>query len=117
MSFTRLGVHCERVRMVNSTVRGFYHDCKHHGSQYVFSLHATTGEDPGVGSVGAPWRRGGVGWSGGDRRQAIGSMLPVPQIWRVLNPVGVPATPRMPHGVRVPETQPRSLGLRTGAGC
>lgn len=40
-----------------------------------------------------------MGWSGGDRRQAIGSMLPVPQIWRVLNPVGVPATPRMPHGV------------------
>lgn len=40
-----------------------------------------------------------MGWSGGDRRQAIGSMLPVPQIWRVLNPMGVPATPRMPHGV------------------
>lgn len=33
-----------------------------------------------------------MGWSGGDRRQAIGSMLPVPQIWRVLNPVGVPGT-------------------------
>lgn len=46
MSFTRLGVHCERVRMVNSTLRGFYHDCKHHGSQYVFSLHR-----------GGPWGR------------------------------------------------------------
>lgn len=65
MSFTRLGVHCERVRMVNSTLRGFYHDCKHHGSQYVFSLHGKM-PPPGRTLGSAPWvpRGGGEVWAG-----------------------------------------------------
>lgn len=75
MSFTRLGVHCERVRMVNSTVRGFYHDCKHHGSQYVFSLH---GKMPPPGrTLGCPVEEGRceLEWGGSeasDREHAAG---------------------------------------------
>lgn len=117
MSFTRLAVHGQRVRMANSMLCGFYHNFKNHRSRYVSSLHGKMSRgDPGVRLHGCPVEERGVGWSRGDRRQAIGSMLPVPKTWRVRNPLGVPTAPHMPHGVHQPAGRGRLLTQSRGGG-